>query len=130
MQRIAVVDYGMGNLRSVAKALDLVSSGNQEVVVTADADIIADAPANTATKKPVTAKKRHQATPKVTRKASTSTTEVMNTGGLIFMSPQRGDRAVIVSERRGAGRRPRFRSRAACPSRRDAPTSVRARVGR
>ncbi|NCF82318.1 MAG: imidazole glycerol phosphate synthase subunit HisH, partial [Proteobacteria bacterium] len=43
MQRIAVVDYGMGNLRSVAKALDRVSSGNQEVVVTADPDLIADA---------------------------------------------------------------------------------------
>lgn len=43
MQRIAVVDYGMGNLRSVAKALDRVSSHNQEVVVTGDADIIADA---------------------------------------------------------------------------------------
>jgi len=43
MQRIAVVDYGMGNLRSVAKALDRVSSGSQEVVVTADADIIAGA---------------------------------------------------------------------------------------
>ena len=43
MRRIAVVDYGMGNLRSVAKALDRVSSDNQEVVVTGDADIIADA---------------------------------------------------------------------------------------
>jgi glutamine amidotransferase len=43
MQRIAVVDYGMGNLRSVAKALERVSSHNQNVVVTADADIIADA---------------------------------------------------------------------------------------
>jgi len=43
MQRIAVVDYGMGNLRSVAKALDRVSSGNQQVVVTADANLIADA---------------------------------------------------------------------------------------
>ena len=43
MQRIAVVDYGMGNLRSVAKALDRVSSDDQEVVVTGDADIIADA---------------------------------------------------------------------------------------
>ena len=43
MQRIAVVDYGMGNLRSVAKALDRVSSDSQEGVVTANADIIADA---------------------------------------------------------------------------------------
>jgi len=43
MQRIAVVDYGMGNLRSVAKALERVSSHRQEVVVTGDADIIADA---------------------------------------------------------------------------------------
>ncbi len=43
MQRIAVVDYGMGNLRSVAKALDRVSSDDQEVVVTGDADIITNA---------------------------------------------------------------------------------------
>ena len=43
MQRIAVVDYGMGNLRSFAKALERVSSDNQDVVVTADADIIAEA---------------------------------------------------------------------------------------
>ena len=43
MQRIAVVDYGMGNLRSVSKALDRVSSSNHDVVVTADADVIADA---------------------------------------------------------------------------------------
>ncbi len=43
MQRIAVVDYGMGNLRSVAKALERVSSSSQEVIVTADAGIIADA---------------------------------------------------------------------------------------
>jgi len=43
MQRIAVVDYGMGNLRSVAKALDRVSSESQDVVVTGDAAVIADA---------------------------------------------------------------------------------------
>jgi glutamine amidotransferase len=43
MQRIAVVDYGMGNLRSVAKALDRVASDGQEVVVTSDADIIMNA---------------------------------------------------------------------------------------
>ena len=40
MQRIAVVDYGMGNLRSVAKALERVASSTQEIVVTADAGII------------------------------------------------------------------------------------------
>lgn len=40
MQRIAVVDYGMGNLRSVAKALERVARDNREIVVTADADII------------------------------------------------------------------------------------------
>lgn len=43
MQRIAVVDYGMGNLRSVAKALDRVCAGRQEVLVTSDADVIASA---------------------------------------------------------------------------------------
>ena len=33
MQRVAVIDYGMGNLRSVAKALELVAAGSAEVVV-------------------------------------------------------------------------------------------------
>jgi len=40
---IAVVDYGMGNLRSVAKALVHVAP-DRDVVVTADARAIADAP--------------------------------------------------------------------------------------
>jgi len=40
---IAVVDYGMGNLRSVAKALVHVAP-DRDVVVTADARTIADAP--------------------------------------------------------------------------------------
>ena len=43
MQRIAVVDYGMGNLRSVAKALDRVSGGRREVLVTSDAAVIDEA---------------------------------------------------------------------------------------
>lgn len=43
MQRIAVVDYGMGNLRSVAKALESVASDRHDVVVTGDAGIIASA---------------------------------------------------------------------------------------
>lgn len=42
MSRIAVVDYGMGNLRSVAKALEHVAPG-QQVVVTGVAADIADA---------------------------------------------------------------------------------------
>ncbi|MGH8668080.1 MAG: imidazole glycerol phosphate synthase subunit HisH [Burkholderiales bacterium] len=40
--RIAVVDYGMGNLRSVSKALEQVAP-HAEVVVTRDAQRIADA---------------------------------------------------------------------------------------
>lgn len=40
---IAVVDYGMGNLRSVSKALEHVVSDNQHVIVTSDADDIASA---------------------------------------------------------------------------------------
>ena len=36
---IAVVDYGMGNLRSVSKAVEHVASG-KSVVITSDADII------------------------------------------------------------------------------------------
>ncbi|MCU0896460.1 MAG: imidazole glycerol phosphate synthase subunit HisH [Burkholderiales bacterium] len=39
MTSIAVVDYGMGNLRSVSKALEHVAPG-ATVVVTADADVI------------------------------------------------------------------------------------------
>lgn len=42
MQRIAVIDYGMGNLRSVSKAIECVAE-NDEVLVTSDADIIASA---------------------------------------------------------------------------------------
>ena len=39
MTDIAVVDYGMGNLRSVAKALEHVAPGSA-VVVTSDADVV------------------------------------------------------------------------------------------
>ena len=39
MSSIAVIDYGMGNLRSVAKALEKVAVG-QDVIVTQDADQI------------------------------------------------------------------------------------------
>ena len=39
MQRIAVIDYGMGNLRSVSKAVEHVAP-DADVVVTADADLI------------------------------------------------------------------------------------------
>lgn len=42
MQRIAVIDYGMGNLRSVSKAIECVAT-NDEVVVTADPAIITSA---------------------------------------------------------------------------------------
>ena len=42
MSLIAVVDYGMGNLRSVSKALEHVASSDQQVKVTSDpADIAA-----------------------------------------------------------------------------------------
>ena len=43
MQRIAVVDYGMGNLRSVAKALEHVAGNGTEVVVTQDPAVIGEA---------------------------------------------------------------------------------------
>ena len=39
---IAVVDYGMGNLRSVSQALEHVAGG-KEVVVTADPAVVAGA---------------------------------------------------------------------------------------
>jgi len=40
VSRVAVIDYGMGNLHSVAKALEHVSDGKHNVIVTADAEII------------------------------------------------------------------------------------------
>jgi len=43
MQRVAVVDYGMGNLRSVAKALEHVADGDFDVLVTSDPETIAEA---------------------------------------------------------------------------------------
>lgn len=42
MQRIAVVDYGMGNLRSVSKALEAVAP-DHDVVVTSSASVISAA---------------------------------------------------------------------------------------
>ena len=42
MQRIAVIDYGMGNLRSVSKAVEHVAP-NDSVQVTSDANIIKEA---------------------------------------------------------------------------------------
>src|SRR5918995_2935527 len=39
MSEIAVVDYGMGNLRSVAKAIEHVAPGST-VTVTSDADVV------------------------------------------------------------------------------------------
>ena len=38
MQQIAVIDYGMGNLRSVVKALEHVAGDGQEVVLTSNPD--------------------------------------------------------------------------------------------
>ncbi len=40
MQRVAVVDYGMGNLRSVSKAIEHVAGDTAEVVVTDDRQTI------------------------------------------------------------------------------------------
>lgn len=42
MQRIAVIDYGMGNLRSVSKAVEHVAP-NDSVLVTSDASVIKEA---------------------------------------------------------------------------------------
>ena len=41
MQTVAVIDYGMGNLHSVAKALEHVGAGR--VLVTSDAQVIREA---------------------------------------------------------------------------------------
>jgi imidazole glycerol-phosphate synthase subunit HisH len=43
MQTISIIDYGMGNLRSVAKALDHVSDGRALISVTSDPDAVARA---------------------------------------------------------------------------------------
>lgn len=43
MNRIAVVDYGMGNLRSVAKAVQHAAGDQAEVVVTDDPGVVASA---------------------------------------------------------------------------------------
>jgi len=36
MRRVAVIDYGMGNLRSVSKALEAVADNHTQILVTAD----------------------------------------------------------------------------------------------
>ena len=41
MQTVAVIDYGMGNLHSVAKALEHVGAGR--VLITSDAQVIREA---------------------------------------------------------------------------------------
>jgi glutamine amidotransferase len=43
MQRVALINYGSGNLRSAEKALIRAADGNSEIVVTDDPDVIADA---------------------------------------------------------------------------------------
>lgn len=43
MQQIAVIDYGMGNLRSVSKALEFVAKDHAEILVTSDPRVIANA---------------------------------------------------------------------------------------
>ena len=39
-QRITVIDYGMGNLRSVAKAVEYVTEGRDEILITDDPKLI------------------------------------------------------------------------------------------
>ena len=43
MQTIAVIDYGMGNLRSVVNALEAVSDNRQKVLLTSDPECISSA---------------------------------------------------------------------------------------
>jgi len=43
MQRVALIDYGSGNLRSAEKALARIADGAAEIVLTADPDVIARA---------------------------------------------------------------------------------------
>lgn len=43
MQKIAVIDYGMGNLRSVVKALQHVTDDQQEVILTSEPELVMQA---------------------------------------------------------------------------------------
>ncbi len=43
MQKVVVVDYGVSNLRSVSKALEHVSNGQHEVIVSGDPQVVAAA---------------------------------------------------------------------------------------
>src|SRR5215471_13891853 len=43
MQRVALIDYGSGNLRSAEKALLRAAEGRSEIVVTHDPDVVAAA---------------------------------------------------------------------------------------
>jgi len=43
MQRVAIIDYGMGNLRSVEKALAFVAGARFEIVLTEDPAVVAEA---------------------------------------------------------------------------------------
>ncbi len=43
MEKVVVIDYGMGNLRSVVKALEHVANGNADVIVCSDKDAIDNA---------------------------------------------------------------------------------------
>ncbi len=43
MQRVALIDYGSGNLRSAEKALVRAAAGTSEIVVTNDPDTVANA---------------------------------------------------------------------------------------
>ena len=43
MQRVALIDYGSGNLRSAEKALVRVAAGSADIVVTNDPDVVARA---------------------------------------------------------------------------------------
>lgn len=42
-QKIAIVDYGMGNLHSVTKAFECVADENTEIILTADPAVVASA---------------------------------------------------------------------------------------
>lgn len=43
MRTVAIIDYGMSNLRSVARALEFVAAGGHRVTISADPDVIAAA---------------------------------------------------------------------------------------
>ena len=99
MQTIAVIDYGMGNLRSVAKAVEHVAGRDTRVLVTSDVKAISDAhriifPGQGAAKECMRALEQHELTEGLLD-ASVRNSSVANQAG--------ANQAQLAADRRGSG---------------------------